>query len=166
MRIYQNELMDLKNLLHEAAMRMTLEIVIDPDWLNVLHPDNVHPLEECLSELTWYNDLITVYPQHKDTIVEECRMQLEAADKAKGADLPFLFAVSDRETCCLSDAIDRMTKYEFLEGLDLEDEAYNLASNSCSDDWLLDYVDFDKMVEDLRMYGSYSEHDGGVLRRI
>ena len=65
------------------------------------------------------------------------------------------------------DALDIMNsgKYEWLDGLDLEDEAYELAADCCRNDWLLEYVDLEQLEQDLRMYGNYTEHDGGVLRR-
>ena len=100
-------------------------------------------------------------------MVKECRMQIEAFDKVKAEDYSFLFAVIERENCCMLDALDIMNseKYEWLDELDLEDVAYELAADSCSDDWLIEYVDLDSLEQDLRMGSEYTEHDGGVLRR-
>jgi len=166
MRIYQNEVQDLKTAMDQAAMNMTYAIVSDPDWLDVLHPD-AHPLVEHLRVEQWFQHLLTVFPQHEDNMTSECRMQIEAFDKVKEKDYSFLFAVIEREQCCMLDALDIMNsdKYEWLDGLDLEDVAYELAADCCRNDWLLEYVDLEQLEQDLRMYGEYTEHDGGVLRR-
>lgn len=166
MRIYQSEVQDLRNVTMMAANDMTHALVRDTSWLDTLHTD-AHPLIEYLSQEAWFIQLMDIYPQHKDTAVEECRMQIEAFDKVKAEDYSFLFAVIEREQCCMLDALDIMNseKYEWLDGLDLEDVAYELAADSCSDDWLLEYVDLDSLEQDLRMGSEYTEHDGGVLRR-
>ena len=166
MRIYQNEVQDLKTAMDQAAMEMTISIKDDPDWGNTLHAD-AHPLAEYLRAEHWFQRLLTVFPQHEDNMVEECRMQIEAFNGVEDKDLAHLFAVSDRESCCMSDAVEIMKsgKYGWLDGLDLEDVAYELAADSCRDDWLLEYVNFDSLEQDLRMGSEYTEHDGGVLRR-
>ena len=166
MRIYQSEVQDLRNVTMMAANDMTHALVRDTSWMDTLHTD-AHPLIEYLSQEAWFIQLMDIYPQHKDTAIEECRMQIEAFDKVKAEDYPFLFAVIERENCCMLDALDIMNseKYEWLDGLDLEDVAYANAQDACSNDWLLEYVDLERLEQDLRMYEAYTEHDGGVLRR-
>ena len=166
MKIYDHEIKDLKNATTHAAMDMTAAMVSDPDWLDVLHPD-AHPLKEHLLSEPWFNRLVAAYPRQEEAIIEECRMQIESFDKVKAEDYDFLFAVIERENCCMLDALDIMNseKYEWLDGLDLEDVAYELAADCCRDDWLLEYVNLDSLEQDLRMGSEYTEHDGGVLRR-
>ena len=166
MRIYDHEVQDLRNATTMAAKDMTYAIVEDMSWLDVLHPE-AHPLKEHLLSEPWFNRLVGSYPRQEEAIIEECRMQIEAFDKVKAEDYPFLFAVIERADCCMVDALDIMNseKYEWLDGLDLEDVAYANAQDACSNDWLLEYVDLERLEQDLRMYGNYTEHDGGVLRR-
>ena len=166
MRIYQSEVQDLRNVTMMAANGMTHTLVRDTSWLDTLHTD-AHPLIEYLSQEAWFIQLMDIYPQHKDTAVEECRMQIEAFDKVKAEDYSFLFAILERENCCMLDALDILNsdKYEWLDALDMADVAYADAQDACRDDWLLEYVDLDSLEQDLRMEGEYTEHDGGVLRR-
>ena len=166
MRIYLSEVQDLRNVITMAANNMTHTLVRNTSWLDTLHTD-AHPLIEYLSQEAWFIQLMNIYPQHKKAAIKAYRMQIEAFDKVKAEDYDFLFAVIEREQCCMVDALDIMNsdKYEWLDGLDLEDVAYADAQDACVDDWLLEYVDLERLEQDLRMCEAYTEHDGGVLRR-
>ena len=165
MRIYQNEVQDWKTAMDQAAMEMTSSIKEDPDWGNPLHSD-AHPLAEYLRTEDWFQRLLNVFPQHEGNMIEECRMQIEAFNGVEDKDLAHLFAVSDRESCCMLDAVEIMKsgKYAWYPNMDIEEIAWNLVNDS-AEKWVVDYVDFSRLEKDLWMHDEYTEHDGGVLRR-
>lgn len=167
MRIYDHEVQDLRNATTMAAKDMTCTIVEDMSWLDVLHPE-AHPLKEHLLSEPWFNRIVGSYPRQEEAIIEECRTQIEAFDKVKAEDYSFLFAVIERENCCMLDAIEMMDSslYEWFEDMDMQDVAYIDAQGAVINEWLLEYVDLERLEQDLRMEGVYTEHDGGVLRRM